>query len=185
MSMYIEPIQGRHRLHIFGAGHVAAPTAALAARCGFQVSVVDEREDWCTKLRFPDAHTLSTAHHLDYVHERSMSPLDYVVITTHNHDHDREILGRMLEEEPGYVGMIGSTRKAQKALRELAAAGCPAEALERAHTPIGLDILAETPDEIAVSIVGEMIRHRHAHSSLKQTHGKAVASLKEGDGSQP
>ncbi|MCB9786878.1 MAG: XdhC family protein [Deltaproteobacteria bacterium] len=178
MEVFVEPVEAPPRLYVFGAGHVARPTAALAARCGFRVTVIDERPDWNSPERFADAERLVEPHG-DVLERLELGPRDLVVITTHNHDHDREILGCALRTEAGYVGMIGSVRKVHKALAALRVEGLDDATLARAHTPIGLDICAETPDEIAVSIVGELIRHRRAASSLKKTRGAPVEHRSE------
>ena len=177
MEVFMEPIDARERLFLFGAGHVAEPTAAMAATCGFEVAVIDEREDFNTEARFPAATRRLTAPYGDVFGSLEIGPRDYVVITTHNHDHDREILGRSLRTEATYIGMIGSTQKVKKTLQVLRLEGFEDEDLARAHTPIGLDILAETPAEIAVAIVGELIRHRRTAASTKKTRGAEVASL--------
>lgn len=176
MEVFIEPVDAPPRLLIFGAGHVAQPTAALAARTGFGVTVVDERPDWNSPERFPDAERLVEPHG-DVLARTPLSPRDFVVISTHNHDHDREILGRALLTEAAYVGMIGSTQKVKKAARALRIAGLDDATIARARAPIGLDISAETPDELAVSIVAELIRHRRAATSKKQTRGAPVDHL--------
>jgi xanthine dehydrogenase accessory factor len=182
MEVFIEKVQGAQRLILFGAGHVAQPTAQIASLCGFQVWVVDEREDWNSMDRFSVA-----AHRLQQPYEDVLAKFEFrdsdvVVIATHNHDHDREILSRSLHLHSGYVGMIGSCRKVEKTLKELRLAGVSEELLKRAHAPIGLDILAETPEEIAVAIVGELVRFRHMKSSKKETRGATVALLSEGSG---
>ena len=115
----------------------------------------------------------------DVLARAPLGPRDFVVITTHNHDHDRDILARALATDAAYVGMIGSTRKVKKAMSALRVAGVDDATIARAHAPIGLDIAAETPDEIAVSIVAELIRHRRAATSQKQTRGAPVAALSE------
>ena len=177
MQVYMEPVIPVARLILFGAGHVAQPTASLAAQCGFEVHVVDERPDWNNSERFPTSHTLNVVPHGDYLLQEVFRPSDAIVILTHNHDHDREILRDCLSVHTGYVGMIGSTRKVQKTLRQLALEGISELDLERAHAPIGLDIQAETPQEIAVSIVGELIRSKRSESSQKTTRGAAVTLI--------
>jgi xanthine dehydrogenase accessory factor len=178
MEVFVEPVEPSPRLIVFGAGHVAQPTAALAARTGFAVTVVDERPDWLSPERFPDATRLVEPY-ADVLARAPLGPRDFVVITTHNHDHDRDILARALATDAAYVGMIGSTRKVKKAMSALRVAGVDDATIARAHAPIGLDIAAETPDEIAVSIVAELIRHRRAATSQKQTRGAPVAALSE------
>ena len=102
---------------------------------------------------------------------------DYVVIATHNHDFDQEVLAATLKTKAGYVGMIGSSRKVAKVCKALRLEGFSPDDLARAHAPIGLDISAETPEEIAVSIMGELIRHRRERASSKTTRGAAITSL--------
>jgi xanthine dehydrogenase accessory factor len=182
MQVYMEPVIPVARLILFGAGHVAQPTASLAAQCGFEVHVVDERPDWNNTRRFPLGHTLHVVPHADYLLQEAFRSSDSIVILTHNHDHDREILRDALSTHKGYVGMIGSTRKVQKTLRQLALEGVDELDLERANAPIGLDIHAETPQEIAVSIVGELIRSKRMESSQKTTRGAPVSLLAD---SQP
>lgn len=177
MDVFLEPLAGAPRLLIFGAGHVAQPTARLAASCGFAVTVVDDRPDWCSAERFPDAERAVMPYE-DFLAEVSFRPSDFVVIATPNHEHDRDVLAATAPSVAGYVGMIGSTRKVEKTLLQLRAQGIDEVAVGRVHAPIGLDILAETPDEIAVSIVGELIRHRRA-ASRKKTRGAAVATLRD------
>jgi len=180
MQVYMEPIIPMSRLILFGAGHVAQPTAALASQCEFEVHVVDERADWNHRERFPSSHGLHVLPHEDYLLNQTFRPTDSIVILTHNHDHDREILRAALSTEAGYVGMIGSTRKVQKTLRQLSLEGVSDAELSRAHAPIGLDIHAETPQEIAVSIVGELIRAKRQENSQKTTRGAPVTLIADG-----
>jgi xanthine dehydrogenase accessory factor len=185
MEVYVEPLETRQRLILFGAGHVAMPTARLAHQVGFEVVVVDERPDWNSAERFPDAAERAVEPHRDFLARVELGATDHVVITTPSHDFDRELLGLTVQTGAGYVGMIGSTRKVEKARMTLLAEGVPQHALDRAHTPVGLDILAETPEEIAVSIVGELIRHRRQQTSRKKTRGAAVASLAHAQTEEP
>lgn len=179
MQLYIEPVRAPARLVLFGAGHVAEATAQVAGLCGFHVVVVDERPEWNSAERFPGAVERRVEPHQDVLAGFAFRASDHVVITTHNHDHDREVLERCLRADPapGYVGMIGSTRKVDKTLTQLRVAGVPEDALTRVHAPIGLDILAETPAEIAVSIVGELVRHRREPETRKKTRGAPVRRL--------
>jgi xanthine dehydrogenase accessory factor len=179
MEVYMEPIVARERLIIFGAGHVGAATARLATECDFDVTVVDVREEWNNSERIPGEVNLERCGHEDFLAGLEGRPRDYLVIVTHNHDHDREILARLVTLDVGYVGMIGSTRKVQKTLRRLELEGIPKEELAPVHAPIGLDICAETPAEIAVAIVGEMIRVRRESKSLKKTRGAPVTSISD------
>lgn len=184
MTVFFEPIRATERLLLFGAGHVARATADLAAKTGFRVTVVDERPEWNSAERFAGAERLVQPHG-DVLPNLDLGPRDLVVIATHNHDHDREILGSVLRTAAGYVGMIGSTRKCEKTRKALRLEGLSDEVLARAHAPIGLDIFAETPEEIAVSIVGELVRHRRAATSKKKTRGAPVRLLSDPESDLP
>ena len=177
MELFVEPLRVPERLVLFGAGHVGCAVARAAAPCGFELVVVDERPDWNTPERFPWARQCLVSPHGDVMDELALRPRDFAVIATHNHDHDREILSAVLRTDAGYVGMIGSTRKVEKVMKQLRLEGLDDAQLERAHAPIGLDILAETPEEIAVAIVGELIRHRRRQTTQKTTRGAEVANL--------
>lgn len=177
MELFVEPLQIPQRLVLFGAGHVACALARAAAPCGFEVIVIDERLDWNTPERFPSARQHLLTPHIDAMVDLDLKPRDYVVIATHNHDFDREILCATLPTNAGYVGMIGSSRKVDKTMKQLRLEGLDEQTIARAHAPIGLDILAETPEEIAVSIVGELIRHRRQATSSKTTRGALVTHL--------
>jgi xanthine dehydrogenase accessory factor len=185
MDIYLEPLVPAERLVLFGAGHVAKPVAHLAARCRFQVVVVDDRAEWNTRERFPEAARREVMANEDFLADFAFRPGDYVVITTPSHDQDREVLAATLGTEAGYVGMIGSRRKVERTKLALKAQGIPDELLARAHAPIGLDILAETPEEIAVAIVGELIRHRHRDRSRKKTRGADVGLTRDREGEEP
>ena len=185
MSVYIEPVVLARRVVLFGAGHVAHATARVCAMCDLHVVVVDERPDWNSAERFPAPVQRAVEPHGDFLDRFAFRPSDMVVVTTHNHDHDREILGRVLRALPEdaearpYIGMIGSTQKVRKTMKRLRVEGFTQEELDRAHAPIGLDILAETPAEIGVAIAGQLIRHRRAPTSTKTTRGAPVRLLSE------
>ncbi len=179
MEVYMEPVVAVERLFLFGAGHVAEPTSAFASACGFEVTVIDERADYNTPERFPQAVRHHVAPHGDVFSSLEIGARDYVVITTHNHDHDRDVLARALRTEARYIGMIGSTQKVKKTFAQLRLEGLTDSDLARARTPIGLDIFAETPAEIAVAIVGELIRERREGPSQKKTRGAEVVSMHE------
>jgi xanthine dehydrogenase accessory factor len=179
MEVYMEPLRPSERLICFGAGHVAEHTVALASNCAFQTVVVDERSDWNSSARFPRAKERYVGSHGDFLHDFTFRASDMVVIMTHNHDYDRDILARVLRLHEGYVGMIGSIRKVEKSFKQLRLEGFSSDNLARVHAPIGLDILAVSPAEIGVSVVGELIRHRHKVTSQKMTHGAFVESLNQ------
>jgi xanthine dehydrogenase accessory factor len=179
MEVYMEAITAAPRVWIFGAGHVARPTAALASQVGFVVTVVDARPAWNSPERFPDvARVVSDpVAHLGAV--GSFDQHDHIVICTHDHEVDKALLRRAVQTGAGYVGMIGSTRKVRTAWRGLELEGIASERIAQVHAPIGLDLYAETPEEIAVSIVAELIRHRREPASRKQTRGAAVEAMRD------
>lgn len=178
MEVFLEPIPAVPRLILFGAGHVALPTATLARRVGFDVVVVDQRPELNSEARFGSI-SREVIHPLHFLESAApLAPRDYVVICTHDHALDKALLEKTVTSEAGYIGMIGSVRKVKSARRMLTLAEVPREVMARVHAPIGVDILAETPDEIAVSIVAELIRHRRAPTSAKQTRGASVTAMR-------
>ena len=159
---YREPVCARARLHVFGAGHVGAALVGLAARVGFEPHVYDDRPELATPDSLPDAATLSCGPFDQLAASATIAPHDAVVVLTHGHVHDETVLLAVLSRDalPAYVGCIGSRRKSALARERLLAAGVPVERVDAVHMPIGEDILAVTPAEIAVSIVAQLIRCR-------------------------
>lgn len=157
----VEPIRRVCTAHIFGAGHVARSTAAMAAMVGFRVSVADDRQEYANGERFPDTHKIRVLKSFDDAFSGlSVGTADYVVILTRGHLHDKTVLARALKTDAGYIGMIGSRRKRDTIYTALLKEGFSRADMDRVHSPVGLSIGAETPEEIGVSIVAEMIRHR-------------------------
>jgi len=160
-TVVIEPARKAKTLHLFGAGHVARPTAQMASLVGFRVEVMDDRDEFANAGRFPDADVIRVLPDFNrVVSEVAVDGDSFVVIVTRGHEHDKTVLAQILKTEACYVGMIGSCRKRDAIYRALLTEGFTHEDLQRVHCPIGLDIGAETPEEIAVSIVAELIRHR-------------------------
>ena len=154
-------------LEVFGAGHVALSLCQTAASAGFDVTVTDDRSSYATKERFPAAHEV---HALDF--DEATQKLDpnessYIVIVTRGHRDDMRILRWAVQTRARYVGMIGSKRKVIEIFKTLQNEGVPAHLFDRVHAPVGLDIGAITPEEIAVAITAELIAvRRHANSAL-------------------
>ena len=159
---YREPVCARARLHVFGAGHVGAALVGLAARVGFEPHVYDDRPELATPDSLPDAASVSCGPFDQLAASATIAPHDAVVVLTHGHVHDETVLLAVLSRDtlPAYVGCIGSRRKSALARERLLAAGVPVERVDAVHMPIGEDILAVTPAEIAVSIVAQLIRCR-------------------------
>ena len=160
MEAYLEPVRARDRLVIFGAGHVAQPTAALALSIGFRVTVVDDREDWASAQRFPGCEVVNEEHE-DFLDRAAWRATDHIFVTTHDHGIDRAIVEQVIGGPAAWIGMIGSRRKARKTTDHLVRRGIGPEAIERLRSPVGLNLGARTPEEIAVSIVGELIQVRY------------------------
>jgi xanthine dehydrogenase accessory factor len=150
------------RLYIFGGGHVALPTAQLARTVGFAVTVLDDRAEFACHERFPDSDVRVLPDFESAFAGLHVTPNDFLVIMTRGHMHDRTVLEQALETPARYVGMIGSRRKRDALYDVLRQRGVSEGAIARCHCPIGLSIQAQTPEEIAVSIVAELIQCRAA-----------------------
>lgn len=155
----VEAVDAPDRVIICGGGHVARALAPAALAVGFEVAVVDDREEFADPQRFPGAEV--TLGEFDGVLERlGVDRGSYIVIVTRGHTHDMDVLVQALRTPARYVGLMASRSKRARMVAALLEAGMSEEALERVHSPIGLDIGAETPAELAVSIVAEMIQVR-------------------------
>jgi xanthine dehydrogenase accessory factor len=160
-SVLVDRIRKLKTVYCFGAGHVAVPTAHLAALTGFRVIVLDDRQEYANPERFPEAYKTMVIG--DYQHAFDGLEIDndsFIVIITRGHKYDREILEQSIKTSAGYIGMISSKRKRAAIYDALTAEGVSKERLDFIHSPIGLDIGGETPEEIAVSIVAELIKVR-------------------------
>ncbi len=156
---YIEPLVHPGTVYLVGAGHVALATATCAAFAGFEIVVMDDRTEYATTERYPQARDVRVLASFDNCLTQ-LGPDDYVVIATRSHHHDRDVLAQALRTSAGYVGMIGSRKKRVAIYRSLQDMGFTETELQRAHCPIGLAIGAATPEEIAISIVAELIEAR-------------------------
>ena len=162
MRFLVQDVGSSPRLWLFGAGHVSAEVAPLAVNCGFNVTVVDDRADFCCAERFPGCSCVV----IDSFEAMPDFPADgdsYVVIMTRGHAYDKDVLRWALGKKPFYLGMIGSRSKRDTLYRKLhEEEGIPMEQLQAVFCPIGLSIQAETPAEIAVSVMAEIIRQRRS-----------------------
>lgn len=160
-SRYVEPLDAPPVLLLCGGGHVALETARLAHSCGFVVDVADDREAFANAERFPLARRCFVLPNFAGLAEAcGIGPRHYIAIMTRGHAHDREALAQALATPARYVGMIGSRSKREHVFAALRESGVPSERLARVRCPIGLPILAETPQQIAVSIVAELLAER-------------------------
>ena len=180
MDVYIEPIEPSPELYIVGAGHVGFHLARIAQEVGFRVHVADDREKFANAERFPTAAEIIVDDIPSWIAQARIPPHAYVVIVTRGHTNDLEALRALAPRDLRYLGPIGSRAKVARIYDALTADQMPADALKRVHAPIGLDIGAVTPQEIAVSIVAELIAVKHGKTqspSLRWTPPQ-LASLK-------
>lgn len=199
---FYEPIGKEDRLLILGGGHISKALCAFASRTGFSPWIVDEREEFANKKRFPDAKKVICAPFMEVLEQLSIHCNDYVVIVTRGHSSDGNCLLSILNGElPGYLGMIGSKRRVKAQFDLFQKQGISEEKLNFVHTPIGIDIKAVTPEEIAVSILAELIlvkrsdqRENSIHTDLDRfiieeiarcQRPAAVATIMKTSGSTP
>lgn len=157
MDVFIEPLLPDPHLFIVGAGHVAFHLSPLAARVGFRVHVVDDREKFANTDRFPDAVEIVVDSIPDWLDRGQMSRRAYAVIVTRGHRNDLDALRALARRDLHYIGLIGSRAKVARLYDQLENEPDIGDRLKRIHAPIGLDLGAVTPEEIAVSIVAELI----------------------------
>lgn len=160
LEIYVEPVLPVPHLYLFGGGHVALHVYKLARIAGFDVTVIDDREEYANRERFCEARDVYADDFERVCAQLAPSADDYIVICMRGHKGDMRVLRWAVETEIKYLGMIGSERKWLSIVKQLGAEDIPADKLERVHSPVGLDIGAITPEEIAVSIVAEMIATR-------------------------
>ena len=165
-GVLVEPIISRPVVYIFGGGHVSQKLAPLVSMAGFGLVVADDRPEWANRERFPQAQEIWNEPMDQVLAGRRLGRDSYVVIVTRGHLYDKEVLGQALGQNAAYVGMIGSRRKRNLIYQALSEEGTSQEQLASVYSPIGLDIGAETPEEIAISIVAELVAVRAG----KDTH---------------
>jgi xanthine dehydrogenase accessory factor len=172
MDVYIEPIEPSPELYIVGAGHVGFHLARVAHEVGFRVHVVDDREKFANQERFPTATEVIVDDIAAWLTGATLPPHAFAVIVTRGHTHDLDALRALAPKDLRYLGLIGSRAKVARVYDALAAEGVSADVLAKVHAPIGLDIGAVTPQEIAVSILAELIAVKHGKTgapSMKWT----------------
>jgi len=160
MQVFIEPIEGTPVLCLFGAGHVAQPLSRMARACGFRVEVADDRAKFANVERFPDASLLVVDDFPGAASRMTLGPNSYAVVVTRGHQGDAVALEAVLRHDLRFVGLLGSRAKIVHIFAALAERGVPSERLATVHAPLGLKIGSQTPEEIAVSILAEMIAVR-------------------------
>ncbi len=160
LEIFVEPILPPADLYIFGAGHVAASLYRVAHIAGFDVTVIDDRETYANRERFPEAHQVIAEDFDKAMAQVTPNESSFIVIVTRGHRDDMRMLRWAVQTPARYIGMIGSKRKTITIFKELQQEGLPAHLFDRVNAPVGLDIGAITPEEIAVSITAELIASR-------------------------
>ena len=165
IEILLEPIQTDPTLYIFGAGHLAQALSPLGKMADFRVVVIDDRPMFANSERFPDADQVLVEPFEMIFDKLQINPRSYVVIVTRGHLYDGEVLAQAVQTDAGYIGMIGSKRKIAVLYKDLMEKGIEKQRLDRVHAPIGLHIHSETPAEIAISIMAELIKVRAENTS--------------------
>ena len=165
LEIFVEPILPQPMLYLFGGGHVSTAVARVASLAGFAIGIVDDRESFANAQRFPMASEIYTSYD-DAVAKIHPNASSYLVIVTRGHKDDMRVLQWAVGTEARYIGMIGSKRKVLSVYKALEKEGIPLEKFERVHAPVGLEIGALTPEEIAVSITAELIAIRRNAEGL-------------------
>ncbi|MFC1909011.1 XdhC family protein [Chloroflexota bacterium] len=160
MQVFIEPILSQPTIYLFGAGHIGFALSRLAKTTGFRVAVIDDRPAYANAERFPDADDIYVDDPEMMVSKLKINKASYLVIACRGHLEDQQVLAQAVKTPAVYIGMIGSKKKVKTVFTNLKAEGIPQETLDGIYTPIGLRIAAETPEEIAVSIMAEIISVR-------------------------
>jgi xanthine dehydrogenase accessory factor len=156
----VEPLLALSNLYIFGAGHVSQFLSKVAKMVDFNVTIIDDRAEFANRERFPEADNVIVEDFNEVFNHLDFSRKPYLVIVTRGHSHDALVLEKSIGQLTRYIGMIGSKRKVRMVLDYLREKGIKKEILESVHAPIGFDINSETPQEIAISIVAELIQIR-------------------------
>ena len=160
MQVFIEPIEGTPVLCLFGAGHVAQPLARMAKACGFRVEVADDRVKFANAERFPEADLILVEPFTEAAAKMTLARSSYAVVVTRGHKGDADALQAVLGKGLRFVGLLGSRPKAVHVISELEERGIAPDALAEIHVPLGVEIGAQSPEEIAVSILAQLIAVR-------------------------
>ncbi|MFC1654839.1 XdhC family protein [Myxococcota bacterium] len=188
MSVYLEPLEPPKRVIIYGGGHVGAAIAPVLKSLGCRIAVVDERDEWANPERFPDADEVINRPFAEQLTVQPPGPKDHVIIVTRGHEQDQLVLEGTIKRRPAYLGMIGSKKKAAEAQEKLKEKGIADDMIRTLRSPVGLDIGAVTPEEIAISVAAELItvwrRGAKAKPPTLRPLGKD-APKKRGDDSLP
>ncbi len=162
LEVFIEPILTPPTLYIFGGGHISLALAGMGKLLGFKIAVTDDRAEFANADRFPEADTILAEDFSGAFPKLKIDKSSYIVIVTRNHQYDDTVLEWAVGTKAKYIGMIGSKTKNKAIFSHLLTKGIAKEQLDRVHAPIGLEINAQTPEEIAVSILAEIVKVRRS-----------------------
>ncbi|HTR80162.1 MAG TPA: XdhC/CoxI family protein [Bacteroidota bacterium] len=176
-ELILEPVQGMPSLIIFGGGHVSKYISRSAAMVGFHVTIIDDRPEYANPVRFPEAKKTIACDFAEAFGQIEIKPSTYVVIVTRGHRSDEEILSHVVEKPAKYIGMIGSQRKVLTTYKHLVERGISIETLRKVHAPIGIEIGATTAEEIAVSVVAQLIAVRRGEVDRLENKSNVMRKL--------
>jgi len=174
LNVFVEPILPQPRAFIFGAGHISKSLSKVASLAGFATIVIDDREAFANRERFPEADEIHAGAYEEVFPRLDVNLTSYLIIVTRGHRDDMRVLQWALSTPARYISMIGSKRKVLGVMKELEKEGTPREAFERLFAPMGLEIGAISPEEIAVSVVAEMIAVRRNPPSEWRAVSKSI-----------
>src|SRR5579872_5882290 len=174
LNIFVEPVVPQPRAYIFGGGHVSKSISKVANLAGFVTVIVDDREAFANKDRFPEAEETYADDYENVFPKLPVTSTTYVIIVTRGHRDDMRVLRWAVTTPAKYIAMIGSKRKTISVVRELEKEGLPRELFEKIFAPMGLEIGAETPEEIAISVVAEMIAMRRTPNVDWRSVSKSV-----------
>ncbi len=174
LEVYVEPVLPQPRAFIFGAGHISRSLSKIASTAGFATVIVDDRDSFANRERFPEAEAIHAGEYESVFPLLEVNDSSYLIIVTRGHRDDMRVLRWAVGAKARYVAMIGSRRKVIGVVKELEKEGIPRETFEKIFSPMGLEIGAETPEEIAVSVVAEMIAVRRNAAPAWRSISKSV-----------
>ena len=171
MDVFLEPILPQETLYLFGAGHISQSTAAMGKMLGFRVVVIDPRPEYNNSDRFPNADSFIVEGYDSAFSKLSVDEDSYIIIFTTGHVLDKQCLEFAVGSRAKYIGMIGSKKKVKEVKEHLLQKGISQQQLGRVYSPIGSEIGAETPEEIAISILAEVIKVKRTGGEFSQREG--------------
>jgi xanthine dehydrogenase accessory factor len=179
LDIFVEPVTPEPRAYIFGGGHVSKSISKIANMAGFATVIIDDREAFANKERFPEADETYADEYENVFPKLDISSSAYIVIVTRGHRDDMRVLRWAVGTPARYIAMIGSKRKTISVVKELVKEGIPRESFDKIYAPMGLEIGAETPEEIAISVVGEMIAVRRGPKADWRQLSKSIFAHEE------